>query len=203
MLHAQGHISDQELVEIHQHYCKVNGVSERVMRSDHEFARARWEALNKYRWEIEWGRFSAMLGKRVEANDFIVKISSKYGDMSAEPLTDYGPLPHIGLARPFGTWTNRCWAVALVEPAPNNRINDSCLVVGYLFITRGAVSDDIEAYAKSLVGKTYIDWRTLPEPDVAAGSVAARRSESAAHGQKGTVGKSLTHDRKLAPRLQP
>lgn len=162
MLHMQGHISDEELEEIHQHYCSVNQVTEQVMRLDHESERARWEALNQYPWEVEWGVFGVMMGKRLEANDFNFKILSKYGDMSAEPVNDYHP-PHVGLLRPFGTRAARHWAVPLVEPTATKRIKDDCIVVGYVFVTRGAVPSDIQSHARDLIGKTYKDWTTLPE----------------------------------------
>lgn len=164
MLHLQGSISDDELEEIHQHYCEVNAVSREVMKQDHDAERARWDALNRYPWEVAWGRFAVMLGKRVEANDFDIQILSKYANtMSAEPIRDYGPLPHVGLPRPFGTRANRHWAVSLVEPTPTKRINDDCRVTGFLFISRNDVPPDIQGHAEDLVGKTYKDWCTLPD----------------------------------------
>jgi hypothetical protein len=60
MFHMQGHISDEELEEIHQHYCTVNGVSRAVMKADHDAERERWVALNKFPWEVVWGPFAAM-----------------------------------------------------------------------------------------------------------------------------------------------
>lgn len=164
MFRMQGHISDEDLEEIHQHYCTVNGVSREVMKADHDAERARWAALNKYPWEVVWGPFAAMLGKRVEANDFQFQVLSKYANtMTAEPTTDYGPLPSVGPPRPFGTRVDRHWAVSLVEPTPAKRINDDCKVVGYLFISRTEVPPDIQGHAEDLVGKTYKDWCTLPD----------------------------------------
>jgi hypothetical protein len=163
MFHMQGHISDEELEEIHQHYCTVNGVSRAVMKADHDAERERWVALNKFPWEVVWGPFAAMLGKRGEVRDFNIQIHSKYANtITTEPTKDYGPLPTVGLPRPFGTRTDCYWAVSLVEPLPTKRINDDCKVTGFLFISRGQVPTNIHGHAEALVGKMYKDWRTLP-----------------------------------------
>lgn len=163
MFHAQGHISDEELEEIHQHYCDVNGVTRKVMKLDHDQERERWAALNAYPWEIDWGPFEVMLGKRVEAGDFNVMVKREHDTLTATPTTDHGPLPHIGLARPFGTSEDRHWAVPLVEARSTNRIGDDCTVVGFVFITRNAVRARIKEDARELVGKTYLNWRTIPD----------------------------------------
>lgn len=163
MFHAQGHISDEELDDIHAHYCEVNGVSRKVMKEDHAAERARWAAHNAYPWEIDWGPFEAMLGGRVKTGDFNITVRHEHNTMTATPTVDHGPLPHIGLARPFGTPGDRHWAVPLVEAKATNRFDDTCQVVGFVFVTRRIVTAKVKADAQELVGKTYLDWRTLPD----------------------------------------
>ena len=161
--HLRGLVSDEELQEVREHYCRVNSIPKTMIDGDHTAKIARWEALNKFPWEVDWGSYAPLLGGRVGARDFSLKVEMKYNTLIATPTKNYGLTPHIGLARPFGTRLNRMWAVPYVQPKETKRISPDCIIVGYVFITRGVVLEDMKAQGDALVGQPYKRWITIED----------------------------------------
>jgi len=164
-LHLQGLISDEELQEVREHYCRVNSIPSTLIGYDHAAEIARWKALNKFPWEVDLGLYAPLLGRRADAKDFSVKVEKKYNTMIATPTKNYGLTPHVGLARPFGTRLNRSWAVPCVQPTETRRINPECIIVGYIFITRGMVSEYMKMQGDVLVGQPYKCWTTIEDDE--------------------------------------
>ena len=160
VFHLKGQISDEELDDIREHYCRINSLPISRMNADYQAEKARWSVYNKYPWKVDWGSYASLLGRRVAADDFNIRIEEKHDTLIATASTDYGLTPHIGLARPFGKRHERIWAVPFVQPRVTNRINSECAIMGYAFITRGLITDEMKAQGDVLIGQSYQRWTT-------------------------------------------